>query len=384
MADATRHRVVYLFRRGRGDRLDALERGEGPDEMLYGLTHLDAARYDASFVEGDDTRWTWWRALCYPPEWLIARIVGRGFAFHVIWQHLRALRRADAILATIDAVGLPVAWLKRVGLIKAKVLYISQGLSDRFENMEARSPLYRGLWRTCCRLIASADRILVLGVGAVQPTRDVFDLGDDRVHCTPFGIDARFWCPGTPECHSGQPGDILSVGSDPARDYDTLLRAIGRERLLVVTRLSLPPNLMGDHVETGTRYTDLELRDLYRQARFVVCPLHDVAQPSGQSATLQAMACGRAVILSRIRGLWEPEYLVHMENCYLVTPGDVDEMRQAIIYLTEHPEEAERLGRNARETVAVHCDSVAFAGRLQRHLDVLLERSVSASASGED
>lgn len=374
---STPHRVVYLFRRGRAARLDALERGEGPDEMLYGLTHLDPARYAASFVEGDDTRWTWRRALCYPSELWIARTVGRGFAFHVVWQHLAALRRADVVLATIDAVGLPLLWMKRLGLVKAPVLYLSQGLSDRFENLGARSPLYRGLWRFYRRLLARADRVLVLGAGAVQPMRNAFGLGADRVHCAPFGIDAAFWsechpdsgC--TPEWHSGV-APILSVGSDPARDYDTLLRAVGDHRLLIVTRLPLPLERMGDHVETGTRYTDLELRDLYRGARFVVCPLHDVAQPSGQSATLQAMACGKAVILSAIRGLWEPERLRHLENCMLVPPGDVEAMREAIEYLVARPDEAARLGRNARETVAAHCDSAAFARRLERHMDEIL------------
>ena len=44
-------------------------------------------------------------------------------------------------------------------------------------------------------------------------------------------------------------------------------------------------------------------------------------QPSGQSVTLQASACARPVVLSRTRGLWDPDRLRDGENVLLVPPG---------------------------------------------------------------
>ena len=37
--------------------------------------------------------------------------------------------------------------------------------------------------------------------------------------------------------------------------------------------------------------SDLELRDLYRNAKVTIVPLKNSLQPSGQSVTLQSMSC---------------------------------------------------------------------------------------------
>jgi hypothetical protein len=54
--------------------------------------------------------------------------------------------------------------------------------------------------------------------------------------------------------------------------------------------------------------SDVDLRRMYNAARAVVVPLKDVHQPSGQSVTLQAMSCGRPVVLTKTRGLWAPAF----------------------------------------------------------------------------
>ena len=97
-------------------------------------------------------------------------------------------------------------------------------------------------------------------------------------------------------------------------------------------------------------------------------PLKDVDQPSGQSAALQAMACGKAVILTRTRGLWEAEHMRHMETCYLVDPADVDNLRHGIDYLWTNPREAQRIGENGRRLVENRYNACSLAQNLQRHV----------------
>ena len=118
----------------------------------------------------------------------------------------------------------------------------------------------------------------------------------------------------------------------------------------------------------SSNHSFAQLRGLYRAARFVVIPLQDVDQPSGQSAALQAMACGKAVILTRTRGLWEAAYMRHMETCYLVDPGDVDNLRNGIEYLWTNPREAERIGLNGRRLVEHRYNARALAQNLRRHV----------------
>ena len=141
----------------------------------------------------------------------------------------------------------------------------------------------------------------------------------------------------------------------------------GRE-LHLVTRQSLPQELLSETVHAGSTYTELELRELYRGACVVVIPLKDVDQPSGQSATLQAMACGKAVILTRTRGLWETEYMKHMETCYLVEPGDVSGLKKAIAFMENSPREVRRIGQNARRLVERRYNVRSFARNLELHI----------------
>ena len=97
--------------------------------------------------------------------------------------------------------------------------------------------------------------------------------------------------------------------------------------------------------------------------------MRDIDQPSGQSASLQAMACGKAVVLTRTRGLWEGKYMRDRENCLLVRPNDPEELRKAMGFLADNPAEAERIGRNARRLIEERYTSREFAAMLGRHVE---------------
>jgi glycosyltransferase involved in cell wall biosynthesis len=371
--EGRRRSVLFVFRRGRAERLERMRAGEGPDEMVYGLNHLDPERYACGFIEASDERPDWWRRLWRLIERLIARCVGMGFVLPVPLTHRGALETSDVIVSTVDACGLPLAMLKWLGWLDTPLIYISQGLSDRLRARRWRAAPFRALYT---RWLRCAERVIVLGEGARQPLIDTLGLDPGRVFCLPFGIDSAFW---TPSRNAPGGGYVLSVGSDGARDYATLLRARPRLPLKIVTRLPLPAALLAPSVEVASAISDVELRELYRRAAFVVTPLQDVDQPSGQSATLQAMACGKAVILTRTRGLWEPQRMRHLDVCYLVEPHDVRGLQSAMEYLTARPDEAERIGDNARRLVEAHYHSRRFAADLQRHAAAVLPQRSPAT-----
>lgn len=369
--------VLFLYRFGREMQLRQLRCGRTPDEFMYGLTHLDGGAFRADFTEDDPLVHTLARRLLRPLERHIARLVGIGFNLHLILESMTKLRRVDIVVSTVDSCGLPLAMAKSLGLLRTPIIYISQGLSHRVNRLPC---LRRRFFQIAYgRFMRSVEQVLVLGDGAVEPVIDTFCLSPGRVASIHFGIDTRFWTPGS---DSGLADYVLTVGSDEARDYRTLLCAVTDDHLRIVTRQRIPEESLKKRVEVGSEYTDTELRELYRRAKYVVVPLTDVDQPSGQSVALQAMACGKAVILTRTRGLWDPVGMVHLENCYLVEPGDVGAMRQAMRYLNDCPEESLRLGRNARRTVLERYDSRLFSLHLANHVNaVLTERAAAAADS---
>jgi len=375
---ALRTKVLFVFRRKRTERLQLHTAGQGPDEMLYGLSYCSRFGFDASFIEGDDASRTMLQRLWNPFESWIVRRTGIGFALYLAVANLRLFRQADIIVSTVDTCGLPLALLKRCGILKTPLLYISQGLTNRFEQVCGAGRPHRMLRRFYCHLLATVERILVLGKGAVEPLEKLFQVLPQKTYFIPFGIDTGFW---TPVSETAAGDYMLSVGNDSARDYDTLLQAAGNVPLRIVTSLPVAQQAADLPVTVGSGYTDIELRELYRNAKFIVVPLKNVSQPSGQSVTLQAMACGKAVILTRTTGLWDPEHMQHLHNCYLVAPGDVAELKQAIAYLNEHPEAAARIGKQARLTVEQFYSSSRFAEHLGQHMQEVLRAAGRNSVS---
>ena len=358
--------VVWVYRRGRQRSLEDWQRGECSSEFFYGLIPL-RERYRVGFVEGSSA--PWFRRPWYLVERLFARRLGVGFALDLVLRHLASLNRAAVVVSTVDSCGLPLALLRQRGLLRSRLVYISQGLSDRIEAYGRRRPLAR--W--CRRLVLAADEHATLSAGAAAGLAGWLDVPPDRVTVLPFGIDHGFWH----DTKASGETRIVSVGSDAGRDYRTLLAAVGDKPLHIVTRQTLSIPAAAD-VRVTYEHTPAELRDVYSGSRFVVTPLHDRDQPSGQSAALQAMSCARAVILTRTRGWWGEDLLVDGDNCVLVRPGDTDGLRRAIADLWDDPERCRRLGTRARATVERWFGEDRFAETLAG----LLSPTVGAGARG--
>ena len=119
----------------------------------------------------------------------------------------------------------------------------------------------------------------------------------------------------------------------------------------------------------GQALSDAALRELYQASRFVVIPLKESSQPQGQSVALQAMACGKAVILSRTRGLWSKDLMKHLENCYFVPAGSVSALQEAIDHLSRDTALCARLGHAARASVERHFSSDLMAKQIAAILE---------------
>jgi alpha-maltose-1-phosphate synthase len=180
------------------------------------------------------------------------------------------------------------------------------------------------------------------------------------------GVDTERFCP-TTEQRRG----VLFVGRiTPHKGIDTLIRAVPPSIPLTIAGTSghdrreperSYPNLLRqlatDNVTFSEAVSENELPVLYRRAQVFVLPsVHRtvygrtvaISELLGLSV-LEAMASGTAVIASRLGGL--SEVVRDGETGYLVTPGDVDELRDRIRELIEDPLLAQRMGEAGRDLV---------------------------------
>jgi glycosyltransferase involved in cell wall biosynthesis len=165
--------------------------------------------------------------------------------------------------------------------------------------------------------------------------------------------------------------EVVAIGNDGHRDWDTLVAAAPyiSAPVRIFTRHqrpdALPPNVSWERADWYDQIlSDEDVRELYRSAAVVVVPTKDVPQPSGQSVTLQAMASGTPVVLSRTRGLWAPEQLRDDENIVLVPPGDARELAHSVRLLLDDQDRSSAIGAAARESVLHHATVEQYADRL--------------------
>lgn len=355
-------RIAFVHFPGRLARLGDARAGLGPTEFLFGAVELERQGHDIRHFEIDPAA---------PSGALGRRLVDRQAGLERLPPHLSssvlrgtrsllpALREVDIVVATTTGTAIGLAVWRRARRLRTPLVGIVAGLLNR--------PWGRVRRATTLPLLRSMHPMLygpgeAPGLLAFDPTLA------GRVHVNPFGVDTGFWTPG----EGDGPGEgVLAIGNDGHRDWETLVRAapaIGAGiRILTLhpRPQALPDNVRWEPADWHRALlADTEIRAAFRSAAVVVVPVKDVPQPSGQSVTLQASACGRPVVLSRTAGLWDPAALRDGENVLLVPPGDPEALAAAVAGVLDDPDAGRRLGEAGRACVEATAGVEEYAERL--------------------
>jgi glycosyltransferase involved in cell wall biosynthesis len=329
-----------------------------PTEFFFGGIEIERRGSFVQYEEVDIFSWPRLR-----PH-LIDTYAGHAFSTDLAGRSFRGastlmkrLPPADCIIITEEGLVFGMALLALLRRIRTPLVCIRCRLSA----LDYPSSVPRFLSSS---LLRATHTILISGAEAETLPRR-FSLKEGHYSYNSFGVDARFWRPAERTRKF-----ILAIG-DSFRDYGTLLRAAKdiRSQVLIVAaqEFSHPlPHNVSTRRGCWRREIlhDEELRELYQTAICVVVPLEDRPEPTGQSVCLQAMSCGRPVIMTRTRGLWS-SHLRDGENLLMVNPGDSVNLAAKVNRLVDDPCLAAKLGHVARESVCRHFRIVDFADRLE-------------------
>jgi glycosyltransferase involved in cell wall biosynthesis len=288
-------------------------------------------------------------------ERLRNRVLNLGFTRARVIALAPELKASDVAISFTDAFSLSLGLYGRLLCPGTRLIGGFCGLTDTLA--ESKSPFPERTERQIKKAVHSLDHVFFLGEYDRQQAILRYGLPAERTSLFRFGVDTDFWTPDENRCEEDI---IFSAGSDPKRDFATLINASTDTNIHILTRqrLTIPAGKSNIHLVRGSYHaaaiSDIELRDMYRKAAIVVVPLRNVNQPTGCSVTLQSMACGKPVVLSRIRGLWDPEVLISGENCVLVPPGDSVALSEAVESLRSDEALRERIGSAARKTALAH------------------------------
>ena len=303
--DAARYREQY-------------RRGEVPDETPYGLHHAESMGWRVTFSQD-------------APESSISRFSRRalqrvlGFDLLHAYRNRRLIAAANIVWTMEEMQYLAVCALHVAvpGLKRPKLIAQTVWLFNKWDSFSiVRKTNLRKLLRRADVLTFHSAQYLPR-VQALLPRADV--------QLLPFGVslDSFPWTEPVKQRHT--PIRLLSMGSDPTRDWTTLLEAFGNDERFELV-------VICDWLEEATaqRYSNLrvprrpsmaEFRALYAWADAVVVPM--VANLySGITVALEATSLGRPVVSSKTGGI--PTYFSEEEVLY-ATPGDAHALREAVL-----------------------------------------------------
>jgi glycosyltransferase involved in cell wall biosynthesis len=279
----------------------------------------------------------------------------------------------EHILVWSDRLGILLAMLFKLARMRRDVVVLTSYLAS-----PRRARVLRYL-----RVDSHMGAIICDGSKQVEVLNTRFGIPNDKLHLALQGVDEQFW-------HSLDlpiENMICSVGQQD-RDYPTLVAAVRgldlRVELVlggVDAAVQTPSAIIGadvpSNVHIRTTCSKRELRELCARARFVVIPTQDVDFAAGSTALKEAMAMGKAVIVTRSHG--QIDYVRDGYNGIYVPPGDPAAFRTAIEYLVNHPDEAERMGRAGQAMVEEQVTMDAYTA----HLAAILTRQEVSVQSKE-
>lgn len=274
-------------------------------------------------------------------------------ALRVVWE----LRKFDAIYATGEDVGLPLAALLRILKFNRPKLVLRTE-QPVFGRNQFRQYIYKRIFKFAVNRI---DVIFTRTQAHAKYFEENFRLHKTKVCFSPETTDIKFFSVDT------QPLDLARLDLIPKpyivsaglemRDYETLIAAV--ENLPVHALIcagspwakvqfnasngSLPDNVTIDS------FSQLEMREIYRLAEFVVLPIKQTMRACGMNVILEAWGMGKAVIASKTQGL--TSYIEDGINGLFVSPEDVNELRDAIMYLLNSPEKVKCVGQSGYSQV---------------------------------
>ncbi len=290
-----------------------------------------------------------------PTGKLIRRVAGPDVA--MAWHLFGRRRHLDVVITDGEQVGYPLALMMRLGGRRGmRHLMIGHRLTSRSKVLGAKR---LGLFHTI-------DEVFLYSSKQVELSRDLIGFPQSKIRLIDFMVDTEFFSPQELPAPAGRP--LISTAGREFRDYPTMLDAVRGLEADVLVASASPWSKRDDNAGSGndipdnvivTKLSQSELRDTIDRSALVVVPVLETDFQAGITTILEGMAMGKTVVVSRTEG--QTDVIVDGENGRYVEPGDPESMRRVLEELLVDPDQAERLGKKAREDAVARMDVRFYA-----------------------
>lgn len=365
--------VIVLPGEARESRLAGAKSGKNPKEFFYGGLALQEQGHEVVFLNARQMSRSFAGRFIQHCERKLNGLTQIGITKSQIALMVPYLEGADVIFGFTDSFSLSMGYYRTLLPKKLKVVGGFHGLADWKKRV--RPPFRQGFEKLVRSSLRGLDYAMTSGVPDREAAIKEYSLPSGLLHSYDFGVDQEFWCPGEKAFQSSGNRFFLAIGSDPQRDYGVIARAELSTHVKVITKIDVPGLQLNGNVEilrgslAKSSLSDEDIRALYRACRGVIVPIKDVWQPSGCSVTLQAMSCGKPVIITNYKGLFDRQFLRDGENCLLIQPNDPRALQQAIDRLSYDDALYFRISAGALRTAQEHFGISRLESKVMRLVD---------------
>lgn len=323
-------KVLYLYNGPRQEFLDKIEAGEQPDDHLYGLLRLRKLGIETDFFD---------------PAPFYRKYLS---VYFVHLPYFLRLLKYDIVFST-TAYG-TMFFLRLWPFRKPKFVFYDfsvSGLIGKGKNFKQK--FFKWLVHGCAGIVTISEKEAKILINILPAL-------ENKIKFIPFSTDTTFFHPTNTMVEERQ---IITVGFDPGRDYETFFAATRSLGLKIVVTQSRKiyscPNIP-KYVDVKN-FSWLDLVQEYSRSSLVVLPLdlgRGVNDAMGCSTLVQAMSCGRAIIATRTPTT--ESYIKSGENGLLIEEKNKEALGIAIINLLADPVKRRYLGENARKFILEYCN----------------------------
>lgn len=328
----TKPKLFFIYLTARNTLLKDYYAGKEPSTFLYGLPELRKLGYSADFSDLAYTKLNFLNYCFQPLERLHSYLLNYPVGFRIFQALLLlpAYQKSDVIISTQDSAGLPFLMLKRTGVIKNKLIYVSSNLTNAL--VKPKSTHVFDLLR---KNLLCADAVVC------SSRREQELLGNflhKQVYFLPDGVDINYF---QPTASTRMTFDILSIGRDLYRDFDTLIKSVAKTswqtKIVCSPEIAKSLKRIPKSVQILVNISSHELRRLYQETRLVVLPMKKTDKPQGHTVLLNSMSMEKPIIASDVPGITSAYDLTKYRGIQLVPPQDISSLNQAISRMLADP-----------------------------------------------
>lgn len=356
-------KILYLFPTPRENLIKNSINHKAPDTLLYGYNHLKKLGYHVDFLDLPLGKTKLWYLVLFLIEELFFLTKKINFQIYRVLPKVKEINSYDVVVTCSDSIGLPVALLKKIGILKPKQIYMSIDFVNKFSDKSLIKNFFK--W-----ILSSTEAIVCFSKKEQTSFKSIFKIPNTKVYFIPIGGDPLFFRPNKKIKKS----IILFVGKDRSRDLKLFMKIAERtkEKIVIVTtsKTKIPTNKHLPNVEIIKDTSFTSLKKLYQKAKVLVIPLLEINKASGQLVLMDGVFTKTPILVSKVEGIMSAYEFGNKEVTY-VEPNNAEMLKSKLNFMLNHSDLVNKAAEKAYDRAMSKYTTEIFSLKLFKILKLI-------------